>query len=319
MTRSTITARARPTWPDGKRFAFTIVDDTDGSTVDNVGPIYDLLFDCGILTTKTVWPLSFRREPRYGGGTLEDSEYSAWVLRLRDQGFEIASHGATDHSSPRTDTERALDHFRDVIGHYPRLHVNHRGQAEGIYWGEMRLDGAPRLAYRLVNAILRRDARYFGHVESSPYFWGDLCRDRITYVRNYTFSEIDTLRQNPVMPYHDPRRPYVRYWFSASEAPDGEFFCRLLDERNQDRLAAEGGACIVYTHFAYGFMEDGRPTRRFAELVRRLAGLPGWFVPASTLLDFLREQPGWRDVPDRRELARLQRRWLVHKLRRGRL
>jgi hypothetical protein len=309
---------AAPQWPNGKRFAFTIIDDTDGATVGNVGAVYDLLYDRGILTTKTVWPLSFRRSPRYGGGTLEDPEYRAWVLDLQEKGFEIASHGATDHSSPRGDTEKALDHFREVLGSNPRIHVNHRGQAESMYWGDMRVDGLSRVAYRAVHAALRRDAQYFGHVEDSEYFWGDLCYDRITYVRNYTFSDVNTLKKSPLMPYHDSRRPYVRYWFSASEAPAGDDFCRLLDEANQDRLVAEGGACLVYTHFAYGFSEDGRLDRRFEELVTRLSELPGWFVPASTLLDFLRRRSGWREAPGSAELSKMQRRWLLHKLRRGR-
>lgn len=34
---------ARIDWPDGKAFAFTIFDDTDFPTLDNVGPVYALL------------------------------------------------------------------------------------------------------------------------------------------------------------------------------------------------------------------------------------------------------------------------------------
>ena len=30
-------------WPEGKRFAFTVVDDTDAATVENVGAVYDFL------------------------------------------------------------------------------------------------------------------------------------------------------------------------------------------------------------------------------------------------------------------------------------
>ena len=44
-------------FPQGKRFAFTIVDDTDVATVANVKPLYDLLHELGFRTTKTVWPL----------------------------------------------------------------------------------------------------------------------------------------------------------------------------------------------------------------------------------------------------------------------
>ena len=32
-------------FPGGKEFAFTVIDDTDGSTLKNLSPIYDLLED----------------------------------------------------------------------------------------------------------------------------------------------------------------------------------------------------------------------------------------------------------------------------------
>ena len=254
----------------------------------------------------------------FGGGTLEDPDYCAWVLDLQAAGFEIALHGATDHSSTREETRRALDYFREVLGHDPRLHANHFGQAEGMYWGEARLNGLPRLVYRTAHAVLRRGTRYFGHVEGSPYFWGDLCRERIEYVRNFSFPGVNTLKADPLMPYHDPRRPYVQFWFSSSQAAGVEPFCTLLRDEEQDRLVEEGGACIAYTHFGFGFVEDGRLHPRFARVVERLARLPGWFVPASTLLDHLRGQPNWQPEPGIGRLRALEHRWLGSKLLRGR-
>ena len=44
-------------FPGGARFAFTVMDDTDVATVDNVLPIYRLLESLGMRTTKTVWPV----------------------------------------------------------------------------------------------------------------------------------------------------------------------------------------------------------------------------------------------------------------------
>jgi hypothetical protein len=305
-------------WPDEKRFAFSIVDDTESSTVENTKPVYDLLESLGIRITKTVWPLAFSHEPLFGGGTLEDPDYRAWVLDLQKAGFEIAFHGATDHSSPREETLRALDYFREVLGHDPRLHANHFGQAQGIYWGDARLDGLPRLVYRAANRVLRRDTHYYGHVEGSPYFWGDLCRERIEYVRNFSFSGANTLEADPLMPYHDPRRPYVRFWFSSSDAAGLDSFCELLSDDAQDRLVEEGGACIAYTHFGFGFANDGRADPRFARVVERLAGLPGWFVPVSALLDHLRTRGDWRAEPGARSLRALKRHWVLSKLRRGR-
>ena len=54
-------------WPGGKDFAFTIFDDPDLQTVDNVGQVYSFLLDLGFLATKAVWPIR-------GNGTRE------WVV-----------------------------------------------------------------------------------------------------------------------------------------------------------------------------------------------------------------------------------------------
>lgn len=304
-------------WPAGKAFAFTVVDDTDEATLANVRPVYDLLTELGMRTTKTVWPLAPTAAPRYGGQSLEDDDYRAWVLELRDRGFEIALHGTTDHPSTRLRIEEGLAYYREVIGSDPRIHVNHDGQTEGIYWGEARLDQPARSLYRLANRVARQDRRHYGHVPDSPYFWGDLCRQRIEYVRNFVFSDINTLKQDPMMPYHDRRRPYVRYWFSGSNGAEIGPYLSLLSEANQDRLVAEGGACIVYTHFALGFVEDGRLNPRFESLMRRLAGMPGWFVPASTLLDHLRGRVSWRPAANPLTLWRMQLRFLASRLRSG--
>jgi hypothetical protein len=301
-------------WPDGKRFAFTIVDDTDAATLANVKPIYDFLHDHGLRTTKTIWPLAPIETAPLGGQTLEDADYRAWILALQQRGFEIAFHGVTDHPSKRARTEAALAYWADVIGGAPRLYASHSGQKEAMYWGPARFTRLAGAAFGVANRFLQRDVSFHGEVEDSPYFWGDLCRDRIDYVRNFTFEDIDTLARDPRMPWHDPRKPYVKYWFSSSDGSDGDKFCRLLDERAQDRLAERGGACIVYTHFAYKF-GDGALRPDFVRLVKRLATLGGWFVPASEILDHLRAQPGWQpDVPAL-YLERLQLSWLADNMR----
>jgi hypothetical protein len=138
----------------------------------------------------------------------------------------------------------------------------------------------------------------------------------VKYVRNFVFADIDTLRACPEMPYHDPDKPYVNYWFASSEGLDVASFVTTLAEANQDRLAEQGGACIMYTHFAYGFSRDGVPDRRFAQLIRRLAGMNGWFVPVRTLLDFLLETKGRHELSPG-ERRRLEWRWLWHKARVG--
>ena len=42
-----MSATSRIDWPDGKDFAFTIFDDTDLATLENVPPVYELLGGLG--------------------------------------------------------------------------------------------------------------------------------------------------------------------------------------------------------------------------------------------------------------------------------
>jgi hypothetical protein len=91
----------------------------------------------------------------------------------------------------------------------------------------------------------------------------------------------------------------------------------LLDARRQDRLVAEGGACIAYTHFGFGFFKNGLLNPEFRDVISRLARLGGWFVPASTLLDYLRRQPFWKEELTARARSAMQYRWLCSKLIHG--
>ena len=132
----------RVQWPDGKHFAFTVCDDTDLATLDNVSEVYALLSDLGFRTTKTCWPL--RGDESRGanaGQTCEDQDYCRWLLGLQAKGFEIGWHGATWHSSLREETLRGLDRFAAVFGNDPRVAANHTGVADGIYWAEKRVTG----------------------------------------------------------------------------------------------------------------------------------------------------------------------------------
>lgn len=302
-------------WPDGKAFAFTIFDDTDLATVSGVAPVYRLLDDLGLRTTKSVWPIRGAGTPRIGGATCEDPGYLRWTRDLQDAGFEIGYHGATYVTSQRDEVIVALERFREIYGHYPSAMANHADCAESIYWGPDRVSGFQRLAYNLMTRYSRNGA-FRGHREGDPLFWGDICRSDIRYVRNFTYSQINTLAACPMMPYHDLERPYVNRWFASSEGGDVRAFNGCVSEANQDRLAAQGGACIMYTHFARGFVSDGALDPRFRELVERLAGLNGWFVPVTTLLDHLVSQQGVTTLTAGQRRG-LERRWLLSKARVG--
>jgi hypothetical protein len=299
-------------WPEGKEFAFTIFDDTDLETVDNVSAVYSFLSDIGLRTTKSVWPIRGSKSPEIGGATCDDKQYLEWVLDLQQKGFEIALHNVTYHTSTRAETAHGLETFCRLFGHYPYSMANHVGCNEGIYWGNSRLTGINQVAYKLLH-LNKYKGMFQGHVENSPLFWGDLCREKVKYVRNFVFGDINTLKLCPFMPYHDPARPYVNYWFAASEGPVITSFNLMLSEDNQEKLVTEGGACIMYTHLACGFLENGKINQRFRSLMERLGRTNGWFVPVRTLLDYLLEVRGLHNLADR-ERKSLERKWLMHKI-----
>lgn len=303
------------TWPDGKRFAFTIFDDPDAQTLEEGREVYAMLRDLGFRTTKGTWPVRGPREPSDKGGTCDEPGYRDWCLALQRDGFEMGWHNATLHTSTREETAAALERFRDLFGAYPASMANHYYCDEAIYWDEHRTSGWRRQLYELLTRYRYR-GRSQGHVRDSPLFWGDLCRERIRYVRNFTFPTIDTLAACPIMPYHDPARPYVQAWYASSDGNRASRFIELLDEANQDALAASGGCSIVYTHFGHGFVENGRVLPRVVQLLERLAGLGGWYAPVTTVLDHLRAARGVTTLDDASR-ARLERRWLMGKVLHG--
>jgi len=207
-----------------------------------------------------------------------------------------------------------IDDFRRTFGGDPVINANHSMNTENIYWGRDRLDGS---VLRWLYGRMTPWERFRGHEEGSEWFWGDVCRQRTRYVRNFTFDGIDTLKINPAMPYHDPRRPYVNLWFSSADGSDGRRFTELIREENVARLERENGCCIVYTHFAKGFLQDGRPDPVWESRMRALAKRPGWFVPASQVLDHLRERPGGGGGGAIRwsERMSLSMRWALERLR----
>ncbi|MEE9602439.1 MAG: hypothetical protein V3V75_03975 [Thermoguttaceae bacterium] len=303
-------------WPDGKAFAFTIFDDTDLATLGNVSPVYDVLADLGFRTTKSVWPLSGDLKKAFcPGETCEDPDYRAWLLRLQEQGFEIALHDATYHTSNREETIRGLDEYKKIFGRDPVAYVQHGDNAQAMYWGRLRLTGVNAIAYTLLTRFKRWNY-WRGHIEGDPLFWGDVCKDRVKYVRNFVFPEINTLRACPFMPYHDTARPYVNYWFASTEGARLDAFNRVLCPENQDVLEAEGGACIVYTHLASGFADGGKVDDLWRRQMERLAKKNGWFVSVATLLDYIQQHRGRHEIT-RAERARLERKWLWHKIRVG--
>jgi hypothetical protein len=310
-----VSRRPSPGFPDGRRFAFTILDDTDDSTVANAKPVYDLLYELGFRTTKTVWmePCPEGSRLFFAAETMADPAYRAWVHEVAERGFELAWHGATMESSRRDRTERALAAFEREFGRAPRVHANHGQNRENLYWG------ARRYHHPLWRTVARIGYAFGGPVfegenPASPYYWGDLGRRSVRYVRNLTFTELNLLAADPDTPYRLPDTPEVAYWFSTADAPDATAFRRLVTRARLDRLRDEGGVCILSTHLGKGYATGGRVDPDVAATLRHLAAQPGWFVPVSEVLDHLLAHGGG-GVPSRAALFRLETAHVVGRLR----
>jgi hypothetical protein len=288
-------------FPKGKTFAVSFVDDTDLSTRANTKPVYDLLYEKHMNATKTVWVFRKQRASSYrtdigngsqssplAGSTLEEPEYLDFVRDLKSKGFEIALHGVSAGNNLRDETIRGIDVFRNIFGEYPKINVFHQTNIENLYAGSAKLD----IFILKVLERLLHNSDYQGHKPHSPYFWGDYAKETIKYMRLpfHSVKNVNTLRVNPDMPFHDRNRPYVNYWFLGSDGSDCMAFCKLLEKENIDKLQEERGICVVYTHFAKGFTRRAEGTYsldpNFSAVINDLAGRQdGWYPTTSELLD----------------------------------
>ena len=270
--------------PKNKRFAFTIIDDTDDAFLDNIRPVYDFLTDNGVFITKTVWVYP-PRDISSKGDSLQNAEYLKYVLELKHRGYEIALHNVGSGDYRRAEILAGLEKYRELIGEYPRIHINHAYNPDNIYSGDKRF-GFP---FNRILRILYPGYQYFsGENENSPHFWGDVHKRIINFNRNYEFDELNILKINPETPYKDRRYlKYSNYWFSTVFAPNPWCFNHVVTKRSIDKLEREGGVSILYTHLGY-YMRTGEIDRGFVDRIQYIASKnTGLFVPVSELLQHI--------------------------------
>ena len=71
------------TWPNNKKFAFTIFDDTDRSNLEDSQLIYSCLNDLGFKTTRSVWVNKSNLKNDSEGVTCENKSYLEWLLEIK--------------------------------------------------------------------------------------------------------------------------------------------------------------------------------------------------------------------------------------------
>lgn len=303
-------------WPDNKRFAFTIFDDTDVSTLGNIAPVYELLTELGFRTTKSVWPLPVNdpTSDYFGSHTLEDVDYLKYVKTLHERGFEIAFHGARMESSDRQTVETSLNKFRDGLGFYPVSYACHAGNRDNLYWGEDRFTlFFFKILFRLLNQTKTRYSE--GHLPGSRYFWGDWAKKYIRYARSYTFSETNLFNVSKRICFTDRSKPLLNYLFISSDADNVEEFNRLIQLKNQEKLERQGGVCILSTHFGKGFVKNNTVHSDTRYLLKCLSQRNGWFPTVSQLLDYLTASGDGGNLGFT-ERVNLELQWFLHSFKR---
>lgn len=306
-------------WPEGKQFAFSIFDDTDVATLEYIRPIYDTLTSLGMYTTKSVWSLNTSKKSPYSGShTLEDKPYADYINELQDRGFEIAFHGASMVSTSRPQILKALNIFKEVTGQFPTIYAPHASNKENIYWGETRF--SIPLFKNLFSLIFKEQrGKFKGHLENNDYFWGDIAKQYFKYIRGFTYNDLNLFNVGIPIVYHNQFHPWINNWFFTTDADNVEVFNQVIAEKNQDELIKNNGICIISTHLGKGFLSNGILNIKTRQLLERLCQNNGWFVPVSTILDYL----NGNNISTSTSLTWIQRffleaKWFIHAYLRSR-
>lgn len=280
-------------YPDGRDFAFTVTDDPDYGLLEEKPIVYDYLSRLGFKTTIPVWVLDNKHGSGEGGSltntrgvTTTNKEYLRYIQELQARGFEICLHTAGPGNDLREETAEGYELFKEQFGHYPNININHANNLENIYWGGDRFSN--KFAQKIYSLF---EAPFQGDKATSKYFWGDILKEKTMYLRGWATDNINTLSVNKSIPYHLEDKPYVNYWFGCSDGYNYDKFMKLVSDDNISKLVAERGTSIVYTHFAYGFVDKTTTKLKpgFQEQMEKISRLNGWFVPVSTIVERLRQ------------------------------
>ena len=284
------------------KFYFSIIDDTDDATLENIRPVYDFLYEQGIKISKTVWVYPALDE-QSSGDCLQRDEYADYIKVLHERGYEIGLHnvGSADYDSPYTREKilEGLDFFEKRLGFKPTICVNHSYNPDSVYGGYKRFNNP--MAWVVKKLYKQYGRTFYGEVEDSPYFWGDKHKELFKYSRNHECDTLLTTKWDKRMPYIDPRRSqYANYWYSATFAPNQDVFNYVVSDKALAKLERKGGCCIIFTHLGY-YCKDGVIDPGFVERIKKIASNPNCIsMPVTQTLDAIaeaREKAGKRKYP----------------------
>lgn len=201
---------------------------------------------CHIKATKSVWIYPPRDD--FTGECLKDTKYLEFIRLLQHRGFEIALHGVGSGEFTRNEIIKGINTFNQLIGHYPYLRANHGRNYDSIYWGYKRFVPPLSWIYRLY-----QKQAYLGDDINSDYYWGDLSKKHIKYMRNRVFQGINTGMYDARMPYRERSKAGCsNFWFSSSDGHTVQEFNNLICRKNIDKLERKNGFTMSLYTFCIG-------------------------------------------------------------------
>lgn len=255
--------------PDSFQAAVAITDDPDNSTFNKFKSIYDFLMNIGFPTTRAMWvyPKSeFTGTPPleidFTAPLLTEPECLQYCKKLQNNGFEICLHGASCGNNNRQKTLDALNFLQEQIAP-SQVFICHSKNAENLYW-DSNTANLP-IEKKILQLYTKNSC--FGEDPTSKYFWGDICKERINFIRLYRTRSVNTLAFNPSMPYHDSSKPLVNYWFSATKG----YIPSLFSKPNINSLCKDNGASILYQYMHKYVNDDLSINKEVKETLERIA------------------------------------------------
>jgi hypothetical protein len=280
-------------WPYPYRWAFGFTSDTDNTSLEATRFFYDYCLEKGMYPTKTVWVHKPQRQSGVldtleidSSPTLEDVDYQEYCQSISQKGIEFCLHDVSAGNNLREEIMQGFEEFQEAFGYYPRLHICHGLNQDHPYWS---LNHFSHPLMKFVGKLIYgRRAKFSGEDPESPYYWSDICRRRIKYLRLYRALKFNVLKYNPSMPYHLYDKPDVRFWFSVSGG--GHYLLNNLDHSHLDRLSQEDGAFILYGYEGELSEINDRGERRFKrdlkEAFEKIAARKDcWHAGVSSILD----------------------------------
>jgi peptidoglycan/xylan/chitin deacetylase (PgdA/CDA1 family) len=282
-------------FPDGRRFAFTIVHDADSGYSRRLQPLFEVFDELELKITATVFMFwanwaengdiwrEWNEQGQDNGGffapkavPLTDEKEREFYLRLAAGGHEIGMHTPSDTSDTRHETVRAFEYFKAIFGHYPKVYTEHAGSHnKEAQANEGSNQGSPYYNTDLLN--------HYG-----PWIWLDDqwgLPDR----RHERFYDLLAANGSPFNASSVKRYGVAKTFLRTGrwKEGDGDGFLRWYSEDNIDLLEKHRGLALVYTHLNEKWLDPETRQMRAAikDRLRYLASKNGWFVPAGVILD----------------------------------